>query len=75
MDQCTKLYEATGEKMQQDKIIFCYWKWCYCNREKITKQVEAETIVHGEKTLSIQIKNHKEIGNTSHTSLRVEGAI
>ena len=56
MDQQMKLYEATGGKMQQDKIMFYCWKWCYCNGEKIIKQVEAEIIVHGEKTRSIQIK-------------------
>ena len=36
--------------------MFYCWKWHYCNGEKIIKQVEAELIVHGEKTRSIQIK-------------------
>ena len=56
IDQCTKLHEATGGKIQQDKMMFYFWKWCYCNVEKIIKQVEAELIVHGEKTRSIPIK-------------------
>ena len=42
--------------MQQDKIMFYCWTWCYCNGEKITKQVESKLLVHGENTRCIQIK-------------------
>ena len=56
MDQHTTFYEATGGKMQQEKIMFYCWKWCCCNGKKIIKQFEAELIVHGEKARSIQIK-------------------
>ena len=36
--------------------MFYCWKWFFYNEENITKQVEAELIVHGEKTRCIQIK-------------------
>ena len=29
MDIYTKLYEVTGGKIQQNKIMFYYWKWIY----------------------------------------------
>ena len=56
MDQCTTLHEDTGGNTQQDKIMFCCWKWHYCNGEKITKQVEEELAMHGEQTRSIRMK-------------------
>ena len=31
MDLYTKLYEATGGKIQQMKIMFYCWKWIYKN--------------------------------------------
>ena len=56
MDQYTTLHEAKDGKIQQDKIISCYWKQHCCNAEKMIKQVEAELVVQGEQTRSIQIK-------------------
>ena len=38
MDQHTTSYEATGSKIQQDKIMFYCWKWDYYNGEKIIKK-------------------------------------
>ena len=31
MDMYTKLYEETGGKIQEDKILYYCWKWCYEN--------------------------------------------
>ena len=48
MDMYTQLYEATGGKIQQAKIMFYCWKWVYYNGNQKILQLEASIKVHGE---------------------------
>ena len=55
MDLYTKLYKATGRKIQQTKILFYCWWWVYRNRKQEIQQIEAELTVHGEKIKAISV--------------------
>jgi len=55
MDLYTKLYEATGGKIQQTKILFYCWQWVYKNGKQVIHQIEAELTVHGEKINAISV--------------------
>ena len=44
----TRLYEATGGKIQQEKIMFYCWKWIYVNGKQQIVQLEATIEVHEE---------------------------
>ena len=49
MDTCTKLYEATGGKVQQEKVQFYCWRWKYVKGEKAIEDIAAELVAHGER--------------------------
>ena len=49
MDMYTRLYETTGGKIQESKILYYYWIWGYENGMRVIKQVETELFVHGER--------------------------
>ena len=55
MDLYTKLYEATGGKIQQMKIMFYCWKWIYENGRQKIIQLDATIIVHNEIIQSIDV--------------------
>jgi hypothetical protein len=48
MEIYTRLYEATGGKIQQEKIMFYCWKWIYINGKQHIVQMEATIEVHEE---------------------------
>ena len=48
MEIYTQLYEATGGKIQQEKIMFYCWKWIYVNGKQQIVQLEATIEVHKE---------------------------
>ena len=53
MDMYTRLYEATGGKIQESKILYYYWKWCYESGVRVIRPVEVILFVYGEKIESI----------------------
>ena len=53
MNIYTRLYEATEGKIQESKILYYYWKWCYENGVRVIKQVEIELFVHEERIVSV----------------------
>jgi len=55
MDLYTKLYEATGGKIQQTKIMFYCWKWIYENGKQKIIQLQANLLVHDEIIQSIDV--------------------
>ena len=55
MELYTRLYEATGGKIQLNKIVFYCWQWIYKNRKQIIEQLEAKIIVHGEQIQLIPV--------------------
>ena len=55
MDIYTKLYEATGGKIQQTKIMFYCWKWIYKNGKQNIIQLNATIVVHGETIKAIDV--------------------
>jgi len=55
IDLYTKLYEATGGKIQQMKIMFYCWKWIYENRNQKIIQLDANIEVYREKIKSIDV--------------------
>ena len=48
IDLYTKLYEVTGGKIQQTKIMFYCWKWIYKKRMQKIIQLNAVIKVYGE---------------------------
>ena len=56
MDLYTKLYEATGGKIQQTKIMFYCWQWFYENGDQKIMKLEAKIEVHGEQIQLIDVK-------------------
>ena len=55
IDEHTRLYEATGGKMQQSKILFYCWRWTHKNGVKEIEQITAELEVHGEQIKQLDI--------------------
>ena len=54
MDMYTRLYEATGGKIQESKILYYCWKWGYEKGRRLIKQVETELFVYGERIECIE---------------------
>jgi len=55
MDLYTKLYEATGGKIQQSKIMFYCWQLIYEHGIQKIIQLEATILVHNEIIKSIDV--------------------
>ena len=55
MNLYTKLYEATGGKIQQAKIFFYCWRWVYKNGRKVIEEIRAELVVHSEHIQQMKI--------------------
>ena len=55
MNLYTGLYEATGGKIQQTKIMFYCWRWVYENGEKEIDELSATLVVHEDKIQQIEI--------------------
>ena len=53
MDTYTKLYEATGGKIQQTKIMFYAWQWIYKNGIKLINNIKSKLIVHNTQVIQL----------------------
>ena len=70
MDMYTRLYEATGGKIQENKILYYCWKWCYENGIRVLKPVEAALYVHGKQIESVDpTKSTRTLGMHINRSL------
>ena len=49
------MYEATGGKIQQAKIMFYCWRWIYENGNQKIVRLDANIKVHGERIKSIDV--------------------
>ena len=54
MNTYTGLYEATGGKLQQTKIMFYYWRWVHENGVKEIEELSATLVVYEEQTQKIE---------------------
>ena len=55
MNIYTSLYEATGGKIQQVKILFYCWKWKYVQGHQIIERVDTKIFVHGQEIKQLEI--------------------
>ena len=55
MNIYTILYEATGGKIQEIKVMFYCWQWDYRNDSQIIKPQKAKLTVHRKNIESINI--------------------
>ena len=57
MTQYTKLHEATGGKIQENKTQVFAWKWVLENREQIIRKKENNLIEHGRKVSQLNVED------------------
>ena len=43
---CVKLYEATGAKTQEEKVMFYFWKCAIINGERAIEYIDTKAIMH-----------------------------
>jgi len=55
MTNYTKLYEATGGKIQESKVMCYCWNWNYVKGKQQIKQMKADIVVHNERIESVPI--------------------
>ena len=60
IDTCTNIYEATGDKIQQTKIMCYCWRWAHHNGNKLIEELEAELVVHVEQIQQLNVKKVSE---------------
>ena len=50
-----KLYEATGARIQEEKVMFYCWYYRMKNGERIIEQIKATIIIHGKEITQIDV--------------------
>jgi len=50
-----KLYEVTGARIQEEKVIFYCWCYRIKNGERIIEQIKATIIIHGKEITQIDV--------------------
>ena len=50
-----KLYEATGVRIQEEKIMFYCWCYRMKNGERIIEQIKATIIIYGKEITQIDV--------------------
>ena len=56
IDMYVKMYEATGARIQEEKVQFYCWQYVMIAGRRVCKQIEATIKVHGKKISQISIK-------------------
>ena len=55
MNIYTSLYEATGGKVQQVKIVLYCWQWKYVQGKQIIERIDTEIVVHGQEIKQLAV--------------------